>query len=140
MKMKTTEFVKIHETAKNDATLQAIKRRITVFKELEETKKYEITLRYYSNFSNSEEEFQFNISDIDYCATTGNQSTMIITNQQIRKCVLINTAKNDLISALELYYYKFIDSFSNINLNYIISFVTQLDILQSKCYLAKEFN
>jgi len=141
---KTTEFVKIHETAKNDATLQATKRRITFLKKaLEEDikKNSEITLRYYSNFSNSEQEFQFNISDIDYCATTGNQSTMIITNQQIRKmCTLINTAKNDLISALELYYYKFIDSFSNINLNYIISFVIQLDILQSKCYLAKEFN
>ena len=75
-------------------------------KALEEIKQNSvITLKYYSNFSNSEE-FQFNISDIDYCATTGNQSTMIITNQQIRKMyTLINTAKNDLISALELYYY-----------------------------------
>jgi DNA mismatch repair protein MutS len=55
-------------------------------------------------------------------------------------CALINTAKNDLIYRLELYYNKFIDIFSNINLNYIITFIKELDILQNKCYLATEFN
>ena len=58
---KTTEFVKIHETAKNDSTLQATKRRIAFLKRaLEEEIKQntEVTLKYYSNFSNSEEEFQ----------------------------------------------------------------------------------
>jgi len=141
---KTTDFVKLHETAKNDATLQTTKRRVVFLKKIldEEIKQNsEITLKYYSNFSNSEEEFNFTISDIDYNAITGNQTTMIISSFQIRKmCALINTAKNDLISKLELYYHTFIDIFSNINLNCIISFIKEIDILQSKCYLAKEFN
>ena len=143
---KTTDFVKIHETAKNDATLQITKRRLTFLKKalsdiLTKPNTELVLIKYYSNFSNSEEEFEFYINNIDYSTTTGNQSNMIITNSQIRNmCRLINTAKNDVISSLEIYYYKFINIFSNLNLDYIITFITQLDILQSKCYLANEFN
>lgn len=141
---KTSEFVKIHETAKNDSTLQATKRRATFLKKsLEEISKdtEKITLKYYSNFSNREEEFEFTINDIEFLGTTGNQTNMIICNKEIRKlCSLINTSKNDLISALEMYYYKFVNLFMNKNINYIITFITQLDILQNKCFLVKEYH
>tara|TARA_A100001015_G_scaffold154236_2_gene171175 strand:- start:390 stop:3383 length:2994 start_codon:yes stop_codon:yes gene_type:complete len=141
---KTSEFVKIHETAKNDCTLQATKRRISFLKkslELERKKNSIIILNYYSNFSDSEETFEFNINDIEYIATTGNQTNMIIINSQIKKiCSLINTAKNDLILSLELYYYKYIDNFINENIDYIIEFITIIDILQCKCFLANEYN
>jgi len=143
---KTSEFVKIHETAKNDSTLQATKRRTTFLKKsLEEIKERKgdskVILKYFSNFSNKEEEFEFIINDIDFVSTAGNQSNMIILNSQIRKiCSLINTSKNDLIAALELYYYKFIDLFINYNIDYIITFITELDILQCKCFLANEYN
>ena len=141
---KTSEFVKIHETAKNDSTLQATKRRATFLKKsLEEISKdtEKITLKYYSNFSNREEEFEFTINDIEFLGTTGNQTNMIICNKEIRKlCSLINTSKNDVISALEMYYYKFVNLFMNKNINYIITFITQLDILQNKCFLVKEYH
>ena len=43
-------------------------------KSLEEISKdtEKITLKYYSNFSNREEEFEFTINDIEFLATTGN--------------------------------------------------------------------
>lgn len=141
---KTSEFVRINETAKNDCTLQATKRRITFLKktlEQESKERNKVTLKYFSNFSNTEEEFELNIDDIDFLATTGNQSNMIIVNPQIRKlCSLINTSKNDVISALELYYYKFIEEFMHFNINYLIVFITEVDILQCKCFLANEYN
>jgi DNA mismatch repair protein MutS len=141
---KTTEFVKIHETAKNDSTLQSTKRRITFLKrQLDEERKKvnEVTLTYYSNFSEKNETFNLNISDIDFLATTGNQSNMIITNGQIRKiCSLINTAKNDLIQSLEMYYYKFMEKVIEIDLECIVNFIRELDILQCKCYLANKYN
>ena len=52
----------------------------------------------------------------------------------------INTSKNDVITALELYYYKFIENFMSYNINCLITFITELDILQCKCFLANEYN
>ena len=50
-------------------------------------------------------------------------------------CTLINTAKNDLISALELYYYKFIDSFSNLNLKRAIGINPSVNNFSNKFIL-----
>ena len=141
---KTTDFVKIHETAKMDATLQATKRRITFLKKALDSVKENtnsISLKYKSDFSEKEETYILDLSSLDYTVSGGNQSNMIITSPQIRKITsLINTSKNDLIAELEIYYYKFVDKFIENNLDSIISFVINLDILQCKCYIAKEFN
>jgi len=144
--IKTTEFVKINETAKMDATLQGTKRRITFLKKAIELQNAEledglIELKYKSNFSNMEETYKLDISSLDYTMSGGSQSIMVITSPQIRKITsLINTSKTDLISELEFYYYKFIDKFIENDLEEIISFVINLDILQCKCYIAKEYN
>jgi len=143
---KTTEFVKINETAKMDATLQATKRRITFLKKalaesIEKNKSKDITLKYKSDFSENEETFVLNLEALDFIANGGNQSNLIITSPEIRKIAsLINTSKNDLISELEIYYYKFLDKFIENNLDSIISFITTLDILQCKCFIANEYN
>ena len=142
---KTSEFIKIHETAKNDSTLQTTKRRSTFLKkaiELEITNGTKsVSLSYKSNYSNEEENYIFDLTTIETNISSGNQSNMIITSQQIRKISsLINTSKNDVINELELYYYKFIDQFIKYDLEPIINFVIHLDILQCKCYIAKEYN
>ena len=142
---KTTEFVKINETAKMDATLQATKRRVTFLKKaldsIKDTGITEISLKYKSDFSKTEDIFTLNLELLDFTATGGNQSNLIITSSEIRKIEsLINTSKNNLISELEIYYYKFIDKFIEYNLDNIISFVINLDILQCKCFIANEYN
>ena len=149
---KTTEFVKINETAKMDATLQATKRRVTFLKKAIDDIKLsdhkqncnetnEVTLKYKSDFTKKEETFTLNLDLLEFTANGGNQSNLIITSQEIRKIAsLINTSKNDLIGELEIYYYKFLDKFIENNLDSIISFVTTLDILQCKCFIANEYN
>ena len=142
---KTSEFVKIHETAKLDATLQGTKRRITFLKkaleELKQNKSNEILLKYISEFSKKEETFILDLNSLEFTTSGGNQTNLIITSLNIRKIAsLINTSKNDLIGELEIYYYKFIDIFIENNLDSIISFVTTLDILQCKCFIANEYN
>ena len=142
---KTTEFVKIHETAKMDATMQATKRRITFLKKVIETDQQcqdgMVALSYKSDFSQKEETYVLDLNALDYTANGGNQSSMVITSPQIRKISsLINTSKNDLIGELELYYYKFVDKFLENDLESIINFVINLDILQCKCFIAKEYN
>ena len=146
---KTTEFVKIHETAKMDATLQATKRRITFLKKAitesieknKSNKSNEITLKYKSDFTNTEETFTLNLDLLEFTTNGGNQSNQIITSSEIRKIAsLINTSKNDLIGELEIYYYKFLDKFIENNLDSIIAFIINIDILQCKCFIANEYN
>ena len=56
-----------------------------------------------------QEVLELDILKIDFASISSNQSTQIITSYEIRKIAnLVNTAKNDLISAEEIYYYKFI--------------------------------
>ena len=142
--VKTTEFVKIHETAKTDSTLQATKRRTEILKKIlaeVASKTEKVVLNYFSKFSNHEESFEFTISDMNYLSTSGNQSTMIITNSQIRSISSdINTNKGKLIETLETYYNEFITTFMGYNMNSIIFFITFIDLLQCKCYIAKTFN
>ena len=142
--VKTTEFVKIHETPKSDSTLQATKRRTEILKKIITelaNKTDKITLKYHSRFSNCEEEFDFFINDINYLSTSGNQTNMIITNQQIRNISSeINTNKGKLIANLEVYYDKFINNFIKYNIDIIILFIAEIDVLQCKCYIAKTFN
>ena len=142
---KTTEFVKINETAKLDATLQATKRRITFLKKaldnLKLTDNEEIIFKYKSNFSNNEESYILKLDSLEFTVNGGNQSNLIITSPEIRKLASqINTSKSELINELEIYYYKFIDKFIENNLDGIISFIVNIDILQCKCFIANEYN
>ena len=143
---KTTEFVKINETAKMDSTLQTTKRRATFLKkaidiEVENTESGLVSLKFISKFSNEEEIYMFDLKNLEYNSSSGSQTNIIITSPEIRKIAsLINTSKSDLISELEIYYNQFVDKFIIYNLDNIINYIINLDILQCKCYIAKEFN
>ena len=85
---KTTEFVKLHETAKMDSTLQATKRRVTFLKKAIENeciKEQTISLTYKSDFSQKEETYLLDLKVLDFIVSGGNQSSIIITSPQIRK-------------------------------------------------------
>tara|TARA_Y100000591_G_C21848670_1_gene710236 strand:+ start:813 stop:3827 length:3015 start_codon:yes stop_codon:yes gene_type:complete len=138
---KTSDFVKIHETAKQDSTLQTTKRRAQFLKKAITDLSDTINLNFVSDYSKKEEVLEFDIHKIDFTSISSNQSTQIITSHEIRKISnLVNTAKNDLISAEELYYYKFIEDFLTHDYDKLVTFITTLDILQCKCYIAKEYN
>ena len=143
---KTTDFVKINETAKMDSTLQSTKRRATFLKkaiehELELVEDGLVSLQYISDFSNDTEIFILDLKLIDCIPSSGNQSNLVITSPQIRKLsATINTSKSELISQLELFYSKFVYKFTEFNLDNIIDYIINIDILQCKCYIAKEYN
>ena len=138
---KTTEFIKIHETAKMEPLLLATKRRITFLKKILESKESEVILKYNSDYSGEEETYILDLTNIEYITHAGNQNNIVITSADIRKIAKsINSSKSDLINELEIYYNKFIDKFIENNLDSIISFVVNIDILQCKCYIANEYN
>ena len=143
---KTTDFVKIHETAKMDPILITTKRRATFLKKsFDEIKtknsEMNVNLQYISKYSNKPIDFQLNINEVQTSTHGGNQSSISISSGFIIGVASsINSAKNKLISELELFYSKFIDRFKQNNMDSIINFIIEIDNLQNNCYMAKEYN
>ena len=140
---KTTEFVKLHETPKMEPTLISTKRRTTFLKKSFESREKSIELKYKSEFTNSDETFKLDIDNIDFIPYNGNNSNVCITNSTIRNiAVSINNSKNELLGILELYYNEFVNKFIENNniLDDLIQFISEIDILQCKCFIASKYN
>ena len=137
-----SDYIKIHEMAKTDCVLQITKRRSVILKgEIDKLKEDIVNIEYKSDYTKTNEVFEFDIKKIDFAVYGSNSSNLIVTSQQIRDLTSqINTSKGELIGKLELYYSKFINKFLENNLDNIVSFVSILDILQCKCYIANEYN
>lgn len=140
---KTTEFVKLHETPKMEPTLISTKRRTTFLKKSFESREKSIELKYKSEFTNSDETFKLDIDNIDFIPYNGNNTNVCITNNTIRNItVSINNSKNELLGILELYYNEFVNKFIENNniLDDLIQFISEIDILQCKCFIASKYN
>ena len=140
---KTTEFVKLHETPKMEPTLISTKRRTTFLKKSFESREKSIELKYKSEFTNSDETFKLDIDNIDFIPYNGNNTNVCITNSTIRNiAVSINNSKNELLGILELYYNEFVNKFIENNniLDDLFQFISEIDILQCKCFIASKYN
>jgi DNA mismatch repair protein MutS len=154
---KPTQYVKIHETPKMEATLLGTKRRVTLLKR-EVDKEilsgkcicpdkglYDatITLTYKSKYTNQEEELDLDLNNIDYVSLGSNKKDMSITSPEIKEITkMIQSSKDILINEMILFYRKFIDTFLNYEtqMGSIVRYATCLDILQSRVYIAQKYN
>ena len=151
-KAKTNDYVKIHETEKNNFSLICTDRRCKLLEDALPSVKTIVKLSYVSSFNNSSN--SSNSSDdnksFDYkvCKNTMNfykQSTSnnYISDEQIAGfCKNISTTKvlmKDLITSV---FYKFVDKFSDYQkeLESIIHFITLIDIVFAKATIAKKYN
>tara|TARA_Y100000816_G_scaffold163088_1_gene116708 strand:+ start:1 stop:2838 length:2838 start_codon:yes stop_codon:yes gene_type:complete len=139
---KTNDYVKIHETSKSDPILLTTKRRSTIIKKYFEDQKNDIVkIEYVSKFTGNNEIYNLNIKDIEFLNYSGSTTNICITSNSIKKMTtFINTSKNNLINKLEEFYNDFVKKVINIELIGIINYVTYLDILQCKSYIAFEYN
>ena len=147
-------YIKIHETAKNNPSLIGTSRRVGLLKtaivkanskpnkdllSAEST----INLSYYSKYSNTQEEFTLSIADIEYTTGSGNKTDMIVTSKEIRKIINdTEESRTKLIRETQLLFYNYIIEFSKFEkeLQKIIHFTTEMDILQCKYYIATKYN
>jgi len=149
-KGKTTDFVKIHETEKNNFTLICTSRRCKILEESLPTSLTDVTLSYSiennGNASTSameEKQFKYKIGKkhLEYRSqTTTNNS---ITDEEInRVCKNISLVKVSLKDMVILVFNKFVEKFENYQeeLETIIYFVTLIDMLYAKSTLAKKYN
>lgn len=152
------QFIKIHETAKSEDCIIGTKRRVMFVKsEIDKilTSKHSksnqnqsfvpgiIKLEYQSSYTDNKEVFEFNLNDIEYKPNGSNNTNLIITSHQIRSLAqTIQNEKECIISEIIKFYYNFMDKMIGYQneINDICKFVTTLDIIQCRCYIAHKYN
>ena len=146
---KSGQYVKIHETSKNDAMLILTKRRAAILKENIEKiiqKNGEIIdIEYKSRYTGENEILKFNIKDIEFKQHGNNQSNSIISSSQINKIAhTIQHSKDILIEGINKHYSDILRDFINFNdktkLSTISKFIGLIDICHCKAYNADKFN
>ena len=139
-KGKTTDFVKIHETEKNNFTLICTSRRCKLLEDSLPTALTEVTLSYHLDSSQS---FQYKIGKkhLEYRSQTASNNS--ITDEEInRVCKNISLVKVSLKDMIVLVFNQFVEKFETFQeeLETIIHFVTLVDMLYAKSTLAKKYN
>lgn len=141
--VKDVHYVKIHETPKNDAVLMGTSRRVSILKSQLEKKGKSVEITYFSNFSNKNDKFELNVETIEFNNIGSNKKDLIITNNQIKELASnIQCSRENIVKELGWYFNKYVQDFTIFEhqLNNIIKYITVIDMLQCKCYIANKYN
>ncbi len=141
----TPEYVKIHETEKNNYSLIATDRRCKILEEVLTKNKSSktILLKYKSRFYNNEREFTLEIGNDPLEFNKQTSTNKIIENNQIKKlCKDVSLIKNIFIDAVSNVYSKIIKSLDvyQEKINLICELITYTDLVYSKAYIAEKYN
>lgn len=134
------EYVKIHETDKLGISLQATKRRTKLLEDkIKRLQNKQITI----NIDDQKQcsTFLFDIGSLSYPLASSNNNT--IHSQQIYElCASIISARNKMSDLISQIYYGFIISLQSYYHDFenMITFISKMDTLQNKCYIARKYN
>jgi DNA mismatch repair protein MutS len=135
---KTKDYVKIHETEKNNFSLVSTSRRCKLLVESLPNESTIISLNYNEGFN-----FDLKISKKQFSFEKQTSSSNCIIDEQINNlCKNISSIKVSLKDIITLVYNKFVTSFESFQekIESIINFITLIDVLYTKCSLAKKYN
>ena len=138
-------YIKIHETSKNDIMLLITNRRAQMLKEILKNYDDDHTIYYISNYTNKKEFLNFNIFNIVYKEHGNNKTNLLLTSPQISQITSnIHNAKDILISNICSNYNEIINDFiifTNENkLNTINKFISNIDVFHVKAYNCTKYN
>jgi DNA mismatch repair protein MutS len=136
---KSNEFVKIHETEKNNYSLICTSRRCKILQDALPNEETNIILNI-----NNKKSFTFNISKSKFKFEKQSASNNFILEPQIDNfCKTISSVKISMKDLITVIYNRFIEkmgtNFQN-NIEKIINFITIIDIIYTKASIAKNFN
>ena len=135
---KTTDYVKIHETEKMGLSLIATKKRCATLN-IALNKMQESSTTYTIN--DDGRAFELKLNDIKMSTASGSNDE--ISNEQIKQiCGKIFRYKNHLKDELAVIYNQLIIKLQNYQEQFdnIINFITQLDLIETKRYIAQKYN
>jgi DNA mismatch repair protein MutS len=140
----SSEYVKIHETEKNNYSLFATDRRCKILEEvLKKGNVHTVSLKYNSRFYNEEREFKLDLENdkLEYNKQTTTNKT--IENNQINKlCKDVSLIKANFIETVVEIYNKIIKSLDvyQSQINTICELITYTDLIFSKAFIANKYN
>ena len=140
----TKIYVRIHETEKNFFSLLATDRRCKILEEVLNTKyQDDVSLNYYSNYKNTTEELVMNFKHDKLDCSKQSSTNKCINNHQIRSiCSNINTSKNKLIGHINRVFQQIVKTMETHldNIDQIVLFITYIDLIYTKAFIAHKFN
>jgi len=139
-KGKSSDYVKIHETEKNNFSLLCTSRRCKL---LEEALPRDATLVKLSYDTTANKKFDFKISKTVFSFEKQSATNNCIIDEQIRGlCKTISSIKVSMKELITSVYNTFISKFEQLQmeLENIIHFVTGVDVLHTKATIAKKYN
>jgi DNA mismatch repair protein MutS len=142
-KTKSTDYVKIHETEKNNFSLVCTNRRCKLLEDALPTAKSFVKLQYNSSYNNVVKEFDFKICKKDFEFHKQSAANNFIVDDQINNlCRNISHIKVSLKEIITNVFYKFVDQFGAFKeqIESIINFTTLIDIIYTKASIAKKYN
>ena len=139
---KATEYVKIHETEKNNFSLIATDRRCKILEELFKTDKT-VILKYKSTYYNTEKQFSLETGKtiIEFHKQSATGKT--ITSTQISKlCKDVGTIKVNIIDTVNNVYSTIIRELEVFQDKFeiICDLITYVDVIYSKVFIAEKYN
>jgi DNA mismatch repair protein MutS len=135
------EFVKIHETEKNNIGLICTSRRCKLLVECLPKDPSIVSLEYVTE--NNTKKFEFKISKTQFTFEKQSASNNFITDEQINElCKNVSTIKNSIKDLVGLVYNRFVSKFETYQKEFeiIIQFITYIDLLYTKATIAKKYN
>jgi DNA mismatch repair protein MutS len=138
---KTSDYVKIHETEKNNFSLLSTSRRCKLLQESLPASESLTTLSFISN--GSTKRFDLKISKNLFLFEKQSASNNFIVNEQINVlCKTISSIKISTKDLITLVYNKFVVKMEiyQTKLESINNFITLIDLLHTKSSIAKSFN
>lgn len=145
-KGKNTDFIKIHETEKNNFSLILTNRRCKLLENALPANETIIKLNYNISELHShelEQQFDFKISKKQFEFHKQSSTNNSINDSQINElCKNISTTKNILKDVIQSVYNKIICEFELFQhkLESIINFITYIDIIFTKAKISKKYN
>jgi len=143
--LKETQYIKIHETPKSDAVLMGTSRRVALLKHhfhsIKATPTIQIT--YISKFSKVQETFSLNVADLEYAAIGSNKKDLIVTNSQIKQITNdIQCSREKIVKELLWFFTGYVNEFTRFEtpLQNIVKYITLVDVVMCKCYIANKYN
>ena len=143
-KTTNTEYVKIHETEKNNYNLITTNRRCKLLDDYLSKNEEIVPLTYTSELTNTVKTLSISIvkKDFDYNKQTA--SNCSISNPLINRiCKTITSTKILMKELITLSFNNFVENFGEqfqMQLEYIIDFITIIDMLYAKTYISKKYN
>lgn len=139
-KGKTSDFVKIYETEKNNFTLLCTNRRCKLLEDALPVSSQNVILNYENN---GLKQFNYVISKKHFEYKNQTASNNSISDEEIKHiCKNISNIKISLKDIITLVFNKFVEQFEAYQnqLESIINFITLIDIVFAKANIAKKYN